>query len=206
MSKISAVFFDFDGVLCTDKFYSTLVPDYPKVFSWVGEHIFGGEKYCDRWMRGEFTYRQINKITSDATGIFYEQLNKKLLTSVRRMKVNPSLMHIKTALVTNNMDVFNEITISEKRLDNTFPVIVNSYDYKIMKQDENGRLFDIALSRLGLSSYEGVLLIDDSMTYCNIFKEKGGLTYHYSEQKDFELWVKSWMSPPRDSSLRSEWA
>jgi FMN phosphatase YigB (HAD superfamily) len=201
MSKISAVFFDFDGVLCTDRFYSTLKPDYPHVLDFIGEHIFGGEKYADRWMRGEYNYRQINKIISDATGISYEKLKELLITSVCRMAVNPALVqfaeilkqkHIKTALVTNNMDVFNEITISEKRLDNTFPVIVNSYDYKIMKQDENGRLFDIALRKLGLSSYEGVLLIDDSVTCCDIFREKGGAAYQYTDLIDFKKWARDY--------------
>jgi FMN phosphatase YigB (HAD superfamily) len=199
MPEISAVFFDFDGVLCTDRFYSTLLPDYPHVLDFIGEHIFGGEKYCDRWMRGEFTYRQINKIISDATGIPLEKLHTLLISSVRRMTVNPSLIHfaeklnkrdIKTALVTNNMDVFNEITIPDKRLDKVFPVIVNSYDFKLMKQDENGRLFDIALKKLGLGSYEGVLLIDDTPAYCEIFRQKGGNPYRYSGPADFNGWIK----------------
>jgi len=60
-----------------------------------------------------------------------------------------------------------------------------------MKQDENGRLFDIALHRLGLGSYEGVLLVDDSVTYCDIFREKGGEVYQYSDQQAFELWTKN---------------
>ena len=59
-----------------------------------------------------------------------------------------------------------------------------------MKQDENGRLFDIALNKLGLSSYEGVLLIDDSVTYCDIFKAKGGASYQYTGLKTFEKWAK----------------
>jgi FMN phosphatase YigB (HAD superfamily) len=198
MSKISAVFFDFDGVLCTDRFYSTLIPAYPHIVDWIGNHIFSGEKYCDRWMRGEFTYRRINQIISNATGIPLETLNDLFVASVRQMTINSALIklaeklkgkHIKTALVTNNMDVFNEITIPEKELDKTFPVIVNSYNFKMMKQDENGRLFDIALNRLGLSSYEGVLLIDDSIGCCAIFKQKGGEVYQYSNQNDFEEWL-----------------
>ena len=197
---MSAVFFDFDGVLCTDRFYTTLIPEYPQALEWIGEHIFSGEKYCDRWMRGEFTYQQINSLISNATGIPLERLNELLITSVRRMKVNTALIRlaetiknkdIKTALVTNNMDIFNEITVPEKHLGKTFPVIVNSCDFKLMKQDENGRLFDIALHRLGLGSYEGVLLVDDSVTYCDIFREKGGEVYQYSDQQAFELWTKN---------------
>jgi FMN phosphatase YigB (HAD superfamily) len=200
MSAVSAVFFDFDGVLCTDRFYSALMPDYPHVLDFIGENVFSGEKYADRWMRGEFTYRQINGIIAEATKFPLEQLNELFITSVRQMKINPVVIniaeklkknHIKTAIVTGNMDIFNEITVPEKQLDKTFPVIINSYDYRILKQDENGRLFDIALDKLGLESYEGVLLIDDSAGYCDIFKEKGGDAYQYSNQKDFESWAKS---------------
>jgi hypothetical protein len=96
------------------------------------------------------------------------------------------------------MDIFNEITVPEKQLDKAFPVIMNSYDYKIMKQDENGRLFDIALQGLGLSSYEGVLLIDDSPPYCDIFRGKGGEVYRYSNPEDFERWANKLMPPVPD--------
>lgn len=47
-----AVFFDFDGVLSRDRFYSTLTIDYPQVSEYVNNVIFKGEqKIADRWMR-----------------------------------------------------------------------------------------------------------------------------------------------------------
>lgn len=197
------MFFDFDGVLCTDRYYTTLLPEYPGVLEWIGAHVFSGEKYCDRWMRGEYTYRQINAVIAEETGISLEQLDELFISSVKQMKVNPVLIkfakeflkrHIKTALVTNNMDVFNEITVPEKKLNRIFPVIVNSYDFKLMKHDENGKLFDIALNRLGLSSYSGVLLIDDVKAYCDIFKDKGGEAFHYVNQQGFEQWANKLIS------------
>lgn len=202
LSNITAVFFDFDGVLCTDRFYTTLMPEYPHVVDWISNHIFSGEKYCDRWMRGEFDYRQINRIIAEATGISHALLDERLVASVSLMKVNLELVKfaeklqekgVKVALVTNNMDVFNEITIPVKQLDKTFPEIVNSCDFMLMKQDENGRLFDIALQKLGLASYEGVLLIDDTLIYCDIFKAKGGQVYRYSNQVDFLQWAKDFV-------------
>jgi len=203
LSNITTAFFDFDGVLCTDRFYTTLMPEYPHVVEWIGSHIFSGEKYCDRWMRGEFMWRDINKVIADATGISHELLNELFVNSVRLMKINQYLIKfaeklqikgIKTAIVTGNMDIFNEITVPEKHLDKTFPVIVNSYDYKLMKQDENGRLFDIALNKLGLYSYDGVLLVDDTPAYCELFKNKGGQVYQYSNQIAFERWAKDFIA------------
>jgi len=202
MSQISAVFFDFDGVLCTDRFFAALKPDYPQVQEWISQHVFGGEKYGDRWMRGEFTYRQINRIIAGATGISNDLLDKVLIAGVGRMKVNAALIQfaeklkqndIKVALVTNNMDVFNEITIPVKQLDRTFPLIVNSCDFKLLKQDENGRLFDIAREKLSFATFKDILLIDDSVTYCEIFKEKGGKIYQYSNQADFFQWAKDFV-------------
>jgi FMN phosphatase YigB (HAD superfamily) len=194
------VFFDFDGVLCTDRFFAALKPDYPEVQEWISAHIFGGEKWGDKWMRGEIDYHQINKIISDATGISNELLDRILPEGVGRMQVNTTLIRwaetlknkgVKVALVTNNMDVFNAITVPLKQLDKTFPVIVNSCDYGLMKQDENGKLFDIALQKLGLTTFENVWLIDDSAGYCDIFRAKGGEAYQYSNLPDFEKWAEA---------------
>ena len=199
MSSITAVFFDFDGVLCTDRFFTALAPDYPHVQEWISRHVFGGEKYCDRWMRGELSYRHVNRIIAEATGISSELLDKLLVAGVCRMKVNNALIqfaeklkqnNIKVALVTNNMDVFSEITVPAKQLDKTFPIIINSFEYGLMKQDKNGKLFDIALNWLGLYSYDGVLLVDDTPAYCEIFKSKGGQVYQYTGQEDFLEWAE----------------
>jgi FMN phosphatase YigB (HAD superfamily) len=200
MLKASAVFFDFDGVLCTDRFYTTLMPEYPLALKFIGENIFGGpQKYADRWMRGEFSYNEINRLISAASGLPFSQLTELFKASVRQMRINPALIQyalslkqkgIRIALITCNMDIFNEITVPEKRLSDIFPVIINSFDYKILKHEENGKLFDLALAKLGLDSYQGVWLIDDSPIFCAAFTAKGGRAYQYSGQKEFELWVK----------------
>jgi FMN phosphatase YigB (HAD superfamily) len=198
-SNIKAVFFDFDGVLCTDRFYTTLLPEYPQVVRWIGHNIFGDEKYCDAWMRGEFTWWEINKLIAAATGMDCELLDEKLADSVRLMQVNQALLQfaeklkqngVKVALVTGNMDIFNEITVPEKGLDKVFPLILNSWDYKLMKQDDDGRIFDIAREKLGLPDLKNTLLIDDSATYCDIFRQKGGQSYQYHDQEAFLAWAE----------------
>jgi FMN phosphatase YigB (HAD superfamily) len=200
LPNIITVLFDFDGVLCTDRFYTTLLPDYPYVVKWIRHNIFGGEKYCDAWMRGELTWWDINKLIAAATGIECELLDEKLAESVRSMKVNETLLRwaeifknkgIKVALVTNNMDIFNEITVPEKGLDKVFSLIVNSYDYRLMKQDEDGRLFDIVREKLGMADFKDILLIDDSEVYCDIFKKKGGQAYLYRDEKAFLTWAEA---------------
>lgn len=201
MQKYSAVFFDFDGVLCTDRFYANLEPDFPLALQFINETIFCGENsYADRWMRGEFSYHEINRLISKTTGVPFYRLTETFIASVRQMRVNPTLIQlaislkqrsIKIAIVTNNMDIFNEITIPEKGLADIFPVIVNSFDYKRMKHDDNGKLFDIALERRGLDSYKETCLVDDSPLICSLFKAKGGDSYQYSGLEEFQAWVKT---------------
>jgi FMN phosphatase YigB (HAD superfamily) len=143
----------------------------------------------------------INRLISEATGVPFDKLTDLFIESVRRMRVNSTLTQyalslkqkgIKIALVTNNMDIFNEITIPEKGLADVFPVIVNSFDDKRMKHDDNGKLFDIAMEKLGLDSYKGVCLVDDSLSNCALFSARGGYTYQYSGLESFEAWVKAY--------------
>jgi FMN phosphatase YigB (HAD superfamily) len=194
------IIFDFDGVLCRDYFYTNLKASYPEVSDFINTKIFvkGGD-VSDKWMRGEFAADDVNKIISDNTGINFDELSNLFIESVYAMKIDNRLLDLaktvvlegkKVALVTNNMDVFNEITIKNYNLDKIFPVIVNSCDYGIMKHDENGRLFDIAMEKLGVLNYDGALLIDDSSKARTAFESKGGATFPYENYEQFEPWMK----------------
>ena len=92
------------------------------------------------------------------------------------------------ALVTDNMDVFNEITIPHHRLGGYFSVIVNSCDHGLLKKDEGGRLFDIALARLGAEDYTQALLIDDSANVARSSRQ-GGTVHTYTDYEEFERWM-----------------
>lgn len=153
----------------------------------------------DRWMRGELNTDDVNRFISDNTGIDFNELSNLFIESIRAMKIDSRLVNLaksvistggKVALVTNNMDVFNKITIENHNLDKIFPVIVNSCDYGILKHDDNGRLYDIAMERLGVPNYHGVLLIDDSHKARAIFESKGGTTFPYETYEQFEPWLK----------------
>lgn len=201
MSKYKAIFFDFDGVLCFDRFYeSTCREKYPQVIRFVNEIIFGGEqKYADRWMRGEFSYHDINKMMAENVGLDIDMLDSLLVQSVKDMKLDKRMMEfvnkvrkttVPIALVTNNMDTFGEIILPEKRLNDVFPVIVSSYDYGCMKHDDNGRLFDLALAKLSLDTFEDVLLIDDSKKACDMFESKGGKVHRFVDYDTLIEWFE----------------
>ncbi len=200
MTKAEAVLFDFDGVLCTDKFYTNLAGDYPDVHDFITTQLFGGDfTTVIDWMKGVYTYNEINLLISEATGIPFTTLTEYFIESVRAMKLNEPLLRfasslrrneVKTAIVTGNMDIFNIVTVPENKLYNYFQEIVNSCDYGLLKNEENGKLFDITLEKLGLASFENTWLIDDSPVNCALYESKGGKSYRYTGQPDFEAWLE----------------
>ncbi len=194
------IIFDFDGVLCHDHFYTNVKVPYPAVYDFINTKVFSkGSDVPDKWMRGKLTADDVNKFICDNTGIDFDELSNLFIESVHAMKIDNRLLNLaktilskggKVALVTNNMDVMNKITIKNHNLENIFPVIVNSCDYGILKHDDNGRLFDIAMRKLGISSYKEALLIDDSLKARTTFESKGGATFPYKSYEQFEPWMK----------------
>jgi FMN phosphatase YigB (HAD superfamily) len=97
---------------------------------------------------------------------------------------------VKVALVTDNMDVFTQLTVPHHSLERYFPVIVNSCEYGFLKSEENGKLFDIALSKLGISGFARALLIDDSKSVRPVFEGRGGTAYLYETFERFAPWAE----------------
>ncbi len=188
---IKAVIFDFDGVLCKDRFYGkSLLPDYPEIYGWIQKNVFTDDELMQRWMRGELDYREINKFIIKNTGFDESLLNKLFLESVKKMELDQRVVNLaktlkkdigKIALVTDNMDVFSEITVPRHRLKELFDIVINSADYGCLKKDQPGRLFDKAAQELK-EVIENCLLIDDSDKTIKFFEEKGGQGFLY---KDF---------------------
>jgi len=198
---IKAVIFDFDGVLCHDRFYEEmLLPQYQELYNWIQDNIFGNNNLFYQWMRNEVNTNDINKIIAKGTGHKEEFLKDVLLKSLEAIRLDEKMFNLakelkklhgkKIAIITDNMDVFNSITIEKHNLNKTFPVIINSCDYGILKCEENGRLFDIAMDKLRHDDYKNALLIDDSEKTREIFKKKGGNTFAYTTYEEFKPWAK----------------
>ncbi|MEI6144106.1 MAG: HAD hydrolase-like protein, partial [Candidatus Berkelbacteria bacterium] len=111
--------------------------------------------------------------------------------SVRQMRLDQHLLDLalsfkksgaKVAIVTGNMDVFSDITVGNHKLNKKFDLIVNSADYKLNKDDEDGKLFDIVMEELG-EDIQDSLLIDDSARTIKLFRKKGGRGHIYKNFK-----------------------
>jgi len=195
MNKFQAVLFDFDGVLCHDHFYDkTFLAERPEVCAWVNTHIFNDAELTRKWMRGQMSSIEINEFVADGTGIDFSVVQKKFEDSIRLMRLDERVVQlaerlmlsgIKTGIVTDNMDVFSSITVPDKNLDELFNVILNSSDHGLLKQDDNGKVFDVALEALDVK-IENALHIDDSPKNIELFKNKGGNGFLYKDFNELE--------------------
>lgn len=194
-----AIIFDFDGVLSKDRFYEkALLPEYVNEYEWIQQNIFGNSTLIHKWMRNEITSNQINRFISENTRISFDILSQKFIESVRKMELDKGMKNlvnqkrvsnVKTAIVTDNMDIFSEITIDNHELDKIFEVIINSADHGLLKKDEDGKLFDIALEKLG-ENIGNTLLIDDSISAVDIYQQKGGRGFLYRNFDDLKSFLR----------------
>jgi len=194
--KYQAVLFDFDGVLCHDRFYdATFLADRPEVCAWVNTNVFTDKELTRQWMRGQLSSLEINEFVADGIGMDLNELSVKFDDSIRAMRLDHRLKElagslaergIKVGIVTDNMDVFSSITVPHHGLNDIFDVVVNSSEYGMLKQDENGKLFDVALSALDVG-IENALHIDDSPRTVELFRQNGGHGFLY---KDFDELAK----------------
>ena len=194
------VLFDFDGVLCRDRFYEkTLLPDYQNVYDWIQANVFDNDEIMPKWMRNELKSDDVNRLIAKNTGIVREVLNDLYMKSVRMMDLDRRVADLakslklsgrKIGIVTNNMDVFSEITVSNHRLDKLFDVIVNSADYGRLKKDNNGELFDITFATLN-ESIKNSLMIDDSPSVIELYEKRGGKGFLYKDFEELESFLRA---------------
>lgn len=95
MESYQTIFFDFDGVLCKDRFFTILAETYPEVYAFTQTHIFS--KYSDipnKWMKNEMTMYDVNKYISEQTGIEYNIILNLFEKSIKNMTLNHNLINI----------------------------------------------------------------------------------------------------------------
>ena len=183
------VLFDFDGVLSRGRFYRA-TGWAASLYERVQAHIFGGEGDLVRpWMRGRVGYRELHARIAGAVGIAAEVLDRMLIESVRSFRLEPSVLRFaerlkaegcRIGLVTDNMDIFAQVTVPHFGLGYLFDAIVSSSEYGLLKRDDGGKLFDIALRHLGERDIRRSMLIDDALPNIELFRAKGGQGHHFT--------------------------
>ncbi len=200
LKNIEAIIFDFDGVLCSDRFYNTLPAELQEK---IDKDIFkNSPELVNDWMRGKVRSSDINKIIAEMHNISFNYLERELEKSVKKMRLNMPLFNFakkrrqegfKIGILTDNMDVFQKIFVPHNKLNDYFDAIISSFDYKMFKMENNGELADLALKKLNVV-YSKTLFIDDKEKIGKIVAAKGGNFYLYKkgyEEKnyfEFENW------------------
>ncbi|MBD3300725.1 MAG: hypothetical protein GF347_05230 [Candidatus Moranbacteria bacterium] len=195
MSK--AILFDFDGVLTNDLIFVGFRKKNPKLWNFLQKEIFVHNKkhtLFKEYMRGEFNYKYFLECLSAQTKVPYQELEEEFFSSIYSIKVDNLILDFisklkkkfKVALISDNIDIFSQIVVKNNRLDELFPVIINSFDYGFLKTDQNGELLDIAIRAIRHNDYKHSLMIDDCKTVVKIFKKKGGRAFLFNQSQNLK--------------------
>lgn len=182
-AKITTIFFDFHKVLCHGHFYeSTLLPKYTDVSDWISKNIFFDQELVRDWMRGKTNWRKLHDQISLETGMDRELLDYLFVESVKQMKMDEEMIGLvrelkqagyKLGMITDNMDIFTEVTIPHQEFNLLFDAIYNSADHGLLKMDDDGALYKRVCEEMSVPITE-CLFIDDSQSNTDLFMKLGG--------------------------------
>ena len=150
------------------------------------------------WMQGELTSLDIAGILSKHIPLDIHTIAATMEKGCQNLDFNPAVWDFavaqktvqrKTALVTDNMDVFTKVIVPAHRLDQVFDVILNSSDFHEIRKEV---LWPIAFESLGGGiGYANSLLIEDGEREPRLFRLLGGHAYQYSNDTAFLEWLDS---------------
>jgi hypothetical protein len=203
--KIKCIVFDFGFTLSSDYYFNVIPPGIPEWHNVIQKVVFGDPSIVVPWMKGELTSLDIAGILSRHIALDIPTIFATMEKGCQNLGFNPSVWDFafaqkntdrKTALVTDNMDVFTKVVVPAHHLDQLFDVILNSSDFHEIRKEV---LWPIAFNRLGGGvGYANSLLIEDGEPEPALFRALGGYSYQYSNDAAFLEWLKSihWSDQP----------
>jgi FMN phosphatase YigB (HAD superfamily) len=203
--QIKCVTFDFGFTFSPDYYFNFTPPGCPQWHTVIQEVIFGDSAITDPWMRGELSSLDIARILSYHLPLDVPTIAACMDKGCEHLHLNPAVIDFalaqkaagrKTALVTDNMDVFSKVVVPSHGLEGLFDVILNSADYHEIRKEF---LWPIAFERLGGGiGYTNSLLIEDGESEPAMFRRLGGQAHQYTNDKTFEMWLDSihWSKQP----------
>ena len=189
-----AIFIDFDGTLCHDRFWRSLKPE---LLEKVQHSLFQDDKtVVGAWMNGDYTSEDVNRKLAEALDVDYDFLWNVFVKDCREMRVEMKVLeklkrlrkNHKVVLITDNMDCFDRFTVPSLELDTYFDVIVNSFNEHASKNEQDGLLFKEVIKRVGSTPTNSVL-IDNSKTSCDLFEALGGVSFFATNERPLGYWL-----------------
>ena len=194
--QIKCVVFDFGFTLSSDYYFKISPPGCPQWHEVIQKYIFGEPSIIIPWMKGELTSLDIAGMVSKHIPLDIPNIAASMEKGCQHLNFNPAVWDFavaqkaagrKTALVTDNMDVFTQVVVPAHGLDQLFDVILNSSDFHEIGKDV---LWPIAFERLGGGiGYANSLLIEDGETEPAMFRALGGYAYQYLDDEKFISWL-----------------
>ena len=194
--QIKCVVFDYGFTLSPDHYFNVTPPACPEWQAVIQKEIFGEPAIVIPWMKGELTSLDIAGILASHLSLDIPTIAATMEEGCRHLKINQAVWDFaeaqkaagrKTALVTDNMDVFSKVVVPAHGLQALFDVILNSCDFHEIRKEV---LWPLAFERLGGGiGYENSLLIEDGESEPALFRRMGGQAHQYSTDKAFLEWL-----------------
>ncbi len=190
------LFIDFDGTLCHDRFWRSLDASS---FEKIQNFLFGTNTLMvTEWMRGIYSSEEINQHISKELHIPFEKVWEIFVADCKNMNIPVDVLNrIKnlklnyyTVLITDNMDCFTRFTVPAHSLNSYFDLIINSFDNKKFKSDNEGEIFLQVANELGAKIEESVLM-DNSKDAYHTFSKLGGITRFVTLKKPLAFWLEN---------------
>lgn len=195
---IECVVFDFGFTLSSDLYFKKAPPECPDWQPLIQKHIFSNHDLIDLWMSAVVTLRDIAEELAPIVDMEVPRVVEFLKLGCEDLNFNEAVLMFaiaqrergrKTAIVTNNMDVFTEIVRPCHNLDDKFDIVINSFDYhEIDKSVLWAKAFELLGNGIG---YSQSLLIEDGEKNVAKFRRNGGYAYQYKNDECFLTWLKS---------------
>jgi FMN phosphatase YigB (HAD superfamily) len=197
-ADIACIVFDFGFTLSSDLYFKVAPPEYLNWQELIQQKIFSSNALVDRWMAGAVTMYNIAEELAPVVNMEVSRIVGFLELGCQNMGFNEAVWRFaiqqraagrKTAIVTNNMDVFTKIVVPCHSLNDKFDIIINSFDYQeIDKTVLWAKAFEILGHGIG---YSQSLLIEDGAKNVRKFRENGGYAYQYENDERFLRWLES---------------
>ena len=196
LDEIRCIVFDFGRTLSSDPYFKVSPPGCSGWHRIIQEHVFANRHICRMWMTNVLRLGDIAAIVSDHADLDTSAVLKTMELGCRDLDFNEAVLNFalaqrsqgrRTAIVTANMDVFSDVVVPYHGLGEKFDVIVNSSDYG---EIDKRVLWPIAFKALGDDIHYGnSLLIEDGSREPELFRERGGFAYQYTDDKRFATWL-----------------
>jgi FMN phosphatase YigB (HAD superfamily) len=189
-APIRHVLFDFGDTLAREPF-CTLPP--PGVPDWEAAVLatYDADGLIDRWCAAEVTFDDVVERVAVRCGMTPADARSAMEHDWRNLRLNERTLAFardlgrsrRAAIVTVNPDIFTTVITPHYGLDRDFPVIVTSWEERLLDKTE---LCALALDRLGAAgAFETALLVDNRADNVAAFRARGGQALLFEDDASF---------------------